>query len=73
MDGPGFTISFDLYSEHPVKLPEVGDFDVLVKTGLEVVDKAEGAGGDGAVVDVHRDNCELVLGLVLLVKHGLVD
>ena len=73
MDSPGHTISFDLYSEHPVKLPEVGDFNVLVKTSLEVLDKVEEAKGNGAVVDMHHDDCELILELVLLVEHGLVN
>ena len=73
VDGVGLAISLDLDSEHPVKFTEVGDLDVLLEAGLEVLDKAEGAGSDGAVVDMHRDNCELVSGLVLFVKDGLID
>ena len=73
MDGIGLAILLDLDSEHPVKLTKIGDFDVLPKAGLEVLDKAEGAGSDGAVVDMHHDDCKLVSGLVLLVKYGLVD
>jgi hypothetical protein len=56
-----------------VELAEVGDFDVLAQTGLELFDKARVAGGDGAVVYMYRNDCYFIVGLVLFVENGLVD
>ena len=66
-------ISSDLHSEHPVKLTKVGDFYVLAEAGLKLLDEAEVAGSDGAVVDMYCDDCDFIFGFVSLGEHGLVD
>ena len=73
MNGVSLMILLDLDFKHPVKLTKIGDFDMLPKAGLEVLNKAEEACGNDAVVDMHCDNCKLILGLVMLVKDCLID
>jgi hypothetical protein len=69
MDGARVPIALDLYAKHPVKLTEIGDFYMLAETGLELIDKAEIARGDGAVVDMDSDDDDFVF----LVEYSLVD
>jgi hypothetical protein len=71
--GVGLAISLDLHASHPVELAEVRDFDVLAQTGLELLNEAYVAGGDGAVVHMDRDDCDFIFGFVVLVEDGLVD
>jgi hypothetical protein len=61
LDNACMPISPDLYSEHPVKLTKIGDFYVLSEAILKLVDKGEVGGGDGAIVNVHRDSCDFTL------------
>jgi hypothetical protein len=56
-----------------VNLAKVCNLNMFAQTGLEVFNKVEVAGSNGAVIDVHCNDCDLVFGLVLLVKYGLVN
>ena len=63
MDGAGLSITPHLDAEHPVQFAEVSDLDVAAQACLEVLDEVRRAGGNGAVVDMHSDDYEvLVLG-----------
>ena len=73
MDGACVPISFDLYSKHPVKFTQIGDFYMLSEACLELVDEAKVAGSNGAVVDMNCDDCDFVSGFVGLKEYSLVD
>jgi hypothetical protein len=61
---PRLPVALDLDAEHPVELAEVGDLNVLAHARFEGVHKARAACGDGAVVYMHGDDCD-VTGLLV--------
>ncbi len=72
MDGVGVAIVHDSDAEHPVELAEVSDLNVAAESGLELFDETHGADGDGAVVNVHSDNDELLYLRQELIEYGLI-
>jgi hypothetical protein len=72
VDGVGVAITHDSDAEHPVKLAEVSDLDVVAEAVFELFNEVRGGRGDGAVVDVHSDNDELLDLRQELVEYGLI-
>ncbi len=73
MDGAPCAVLLHLDSEHPVKLAEVRDLNMLMEPGLEGVDGRDAVGSDGAVVHMDGDDDDGVRGLDMLVEHSLVN
>ena len=67
------SVTPNLDTEHPVKLAEIGDFDVLAEPGLECVDGNSTASCDHAVVHMHCDDDYRARGFGVFVEHSLVD
>ena len=72
MDGAGLSIVPHLDAKHPVQFAEVSDLDVAAQSCLEVLDEARRAGSDGAVVDMHSDDYEVLILRDEFIEDGLV-
>lgn len=66
------TIALNLLSKHLMQLAKVSDLNILFKACLKVLDEVQIACGDGVIVNVHSDNCDLILKGVRLEEDGLI-
>jgi hypothetical protein len=73
VDGASVAVTHNSDAEHPVEFAKVSDLDVAAEPGLEVFDEMCGAGGNGAIIDVHSDDNELLDLRQEFVEDGLVD
>ncbi len=72
MDGAGLLIAPHLDAKHPVQFTKVSDLDMAAQSCLEVLNEVCHAGGDGAVVDMHSDNYEVLILGNEFIEDGLV-
>jgi hypothetical protein len=72
VDGAGVAIAHDSDTEHPVKLAEVSDLDVAAESSFELFNEVCSGCGNGAVINVHSDNNELLGLRQELIEYGLI-
>jgi hypothetical protein len=65
-------ITHNLDAKHTVELAEVSNLNMAAEFGLELLNKMHGAGGDGAVINVHSNNDKLLDLRQELVENGLI-
>ena len=66
-----FSVTFDLDTEKPVNLSQVGDFHMLLDASFNLMDQLSRCGHDGTIVHMHDDNGELIP--MLPVKYCLIN
>ena len=47
-----------------MKFTEIGDFDMLPQTGFKLLNETQIGGSDGAIINMHRDDCDFIFVLV---------
>ena len=61
VDGAGLLITPHLDAKHPVQFAEVSDLDVAAQACLKILDEVHHAGSNGAVVNMHSDDYEVLI------------
>lgn len=73
MDGASLTVTPDFDAKHPVQLTKVHNLDVLMQSGLELLNKVKAGGSNGTVINMHSSDDELTFMCIDLEEDGLID